>query len=613
MRKQSTIFLLLVILVVSVIGIKSLPADAAIQSFVDVPPDDPYFPYIEALYRLGYVSGCSENPLKYCPYDAMERSHSAVFVERGINSAEFIPSEPTEVVFADVALGAWYGKWIHGLWDDQFTSGCGTNPLIYCPDQLHTRAEGSVFFLRMMYGADYEPPEAKGYFADVDYGKWYGKWVDAAWGAGIAEPCATEPDLQYCADEPLTRAVAAYMMVKAKDLTPYDPGDPTPLTLGPEIVLGDGTSPDIAVDSQGNLHIVYDADSGGITYVMVNSDRMEAPISLDANGGQPRVTIDNQDNPHIAWVSSDNVYYTKRQDDGSFVEPLMLYDFPDRTEKIRIAVDQRDNRAFVMYEHVGEKESSDPEISWVFFYTMIDNSGPIPVAGPRVHPPTDRTYDFVEQSGGAAFDDQGTVHYAWRDWGGRGGGERGLHYQTMTTSGQYSADLVLNGSVSDFVDLALDSADNVHIITTTAWSIDGLLYATNRGGSWSTVSHYAELFAKADDGSELFDPDLNVPAITYDSNKGLVYMAFTGGENYIHHSYQYIKSYVAYVDLNGNFSEAMMLHDEDRGSGGKYNGVRIAPATNKGVFAVIPVLREGVSSGWEIVLLSVGGAVVGSP
>jgi hypothetical protein len=47
---------------------------------------------------------------------------------------------------------------------------------------------------------------------------WYAKWVDAAYEAGIAEPCAVEPSLRFCPEEPLTRAVAAYMMVQAKRL-----------------------------------------------------------------------------------------------------------------------------------------------------------------------------------------------------------------------------------------------------------------------------------------------------------------------------------------------------------------------------------------------------------
>ena len=187
-------------------------------TFADVPRDHPYYDYIEALYQAGYTAGCSTGPLKYCPERTMKRAESAVYVERGIHGSEYDPVDPIEVVFADLALDSWYADWTHGLWVDGYTAGCGINPLTYCPDQEHTRAEASVFYLRMMYGVDYEPPEAKRYFADVGEGLWYERWVDAAYDAGIAELCATEPELQYCPDEPLTRAVAAYMMVQVKGL-----------------------------------------------------------------------------------------------------------------------------------------------------------------------------------------------------------------------------------------------------------------------------------------------------------------------------------------------------------------------------------------------------------
>jgi hypothetical protein len=187
-------------------------------TFTDVPFDHPYYDYIEVLYQDGYVAGCNADPLMYCPERIMNRAESSVFVERGIHGAEYDPPDPTVVVFDDVALDAWYADWVHGLWDDGYTAGCGTNPLIYCPDQEHTRAEGCVFYLRMMYGADYEPGAAKGYFVDVDSEMWYAKWVDAAWEAGIAEACETEPELRFCPEEGLTRAVAAYMMVQAKEI-----------------------------------------------------------------------------------------------------------------------------------------------------------------------------------------------------------------------------------------------------------------------------------------------------------------------------------------------------------------------------------------------------------
>ncbi|OGO20697.1 MAG: hypothetical protein A2Z14_05710 [Chloroflexi bacterium RBG_16_48_8] len=93
----------------------------------------------------------------------------------------------------------------------------GTNPLIFCPTQWHKRKEAVDYFFQMMYGADYQPPEAKHYFSDVDYQNWAGKWIDAAQDAGIVEPGRTNP-LSLCPEERLKREVAAYRMYQAKGL-----------------------------------------------------------------------------------------------------------------------------------------------------------------------------------------------------------------------------------------------------------------------------------------------------------------------------------------------------------------------------------------------------------
>lgn len=200
------------------------PAFSAGPTFADVPMNHPYYRYIEALYQNGYTAGCSTDPMLYCPEQVLGRSESAVFIERGIHGSAYYPEEPAHPVFADVGLSQWYANWVDGLWLDGYTAGCGTNPLIYCPDQDHTRAEGCVFYLRMMHGADYEPPPGPGYFQDVDPSEWYANWVDACWESGIAEPCSTEP-LQFCPEGGLTRATAAYMMVQAKGI-PLTPSDP---------------------------------------------------------------------------------------------------------------------------------------------------------------------------------------------------------------------------------------------------------------------------------------------------------------------------------------------------------------------------------------------------
>ena len=188
-------------------------------TFADVPFNHLYHDEIEALYQAGYTAGCNTNPLRYCPEQTMNRGESAVFVERGIHSATYDPSAPASQVFADLPLDSWAAKWVNGLWQDQYTAGCGTNPLVYCPWQGHTRAEGCVFYLRMLNGASYEPPQpTQQTFADVPLDVWYAKWVQAAYVAGLIPACQTSPALRICPNDPLTRAMAAYMMVQAKGL-----------------------------------------------------------------------------------------------------------------------------------------------------------------------------------------------------------------------------------------------------------------------------------------------------------------------------------------------------------------------------------------------------------
>jgi hypothetical protein len=187
--------------------------------FGDVPASHWAHDYIEALYNAGYVAGCSASPRLYCPDRILNRAESAVFVERGEHGAVVDPPypAPSSATFVDVGSSYWGFGWIESLWIDGFTAGCSSSPLAFCPNQQHTRAEGSVFFLRIKNGAAYEPPPATGAFADVFPGDWYYDWAEAAYNEGILPACDTDP-LSYCPNAPLDRAWAAYMMVQAKGI-----------------------------------------------------------------------------------------------------------------------------------------------------------------------------------------------------------------------------------------------------------------------------------------------------------------------------------------------------------------------------------------------------------
>jgi len=204
----------------NLVTLLSIAEPAPTSTFVDVPPDHWAYEPIEALYEAGYIAGCSTSPLMYCPERILTRAESSVFILRGnYGSIQNPPhTPPVSPTFADVDPGYWGYGWIESLWTDGFTAGCSADPLAYCPLQENTRAEGSVFFLRIKYGADFQPTPAAGLFSDVESGAWYADWIEVAYLDGLLLACGTDP-LRICPEIPLDRAWAADIMVKAKGLS----------------------------------------------------------------------------------------------------------------------------------------------------------------------------------------------------------------------------------------------------------------------------------------------------------------------------------------------------------------------------------------------------------
>ena len=160
----------------------------------------------------------------------MSRDAASVFVDRGVKGVDYYPSEPEVQVFADVHPDVWHAKWITTLENEEYTDGCGVNEWgerIFCPYEPHTRAEATVFFLRMLHGPDYAPPLPN---IDRDYvyddvpvlaDIWYVKWIYAAHDAGLVDGCedsANRDDDLFRPEDVITRAEAACMMAGAVGL-----------------------------------------------------------------------------------------------------------------------------------------------------------------------------------------------------------------------------------------------------------------------------------------------------------------------------------------------------------------------------------------------------------
>jgi len=175
--------------------------------FGDVPTDYWAFSFIETLASSGITAGCGGG--NYCPSDPVTRAQMAVFLERGINGANYNPPAAAGNVFLDVDSGDFAAAWIEKLFSDGITSGCGGNN--YCPSSNVTRDQMAVFLLRAKYGSSYSPPAASGVFGDVPLNHWAVHWIERLAAEGITAGCGGG---NYCPDATVTRDQMAVFLVR---------------------------------------------------------------------------------------------------------------------------------------------------------------------------------------------------------------------------------------------------------------------------------------------------------------------------------------------------------------------------------------------------------------
>jgi hypothetical protein len=119
--------------------------------FADVPASHPAAGYIEQLYRDGLTKGCAQNPLRFCPDDAVRRWEAAIFLVRARHGGAFVPGAATGTVFADELPTDPTASWAEQLYRDNITQGCLQNPRRFCPMNTVTRADAAIFLQRAYY------------------------------------------------------------------------------------------------------------------------------------------------------------------------------------------------------------------------------------------------------------------------------------------------------------------------------------------------------------------------------------------------------------------------------------------------------------------------------
>lgn len=127
----------------------------------------------------------------------------------------------SQTLFADVAESYWAWSYIKSLYDAGITGGCGSLPLVYCPENTVTRSQMAVFLLRGEHGSTYVPPVAGGnIFTDVSAAYWAANWIEQLASEGITGGCGTQA---YCPDSPVSRTQMAIFLLRTKHGASYSP------------------------------------------------------------------------------------------------------------------------------------------------------------------------------------------------------------------------------------------------------------------------------------------------------------------------------------------------------------------------------------------------------
>ena len=121
------------------------PAAATESRFVDIASQEWWLPYVERLADLRVTSGCSTEPLNFCPYQPVNRGQMATFLSRAFGLLK-----TDTLSFVDIE-GNTHASSINRLAAAGVTVGCSSETSRYCPDKLVTKAQMATFLNRTIH------------------------------------------------------------------------------------------------------------------------------------------------------------------------------------------------------------------------------------------------------------------------------------------------------------------------------------------------------------------------------------------------------------------------------------------------------------------------------
>jgi len=124
-------------------------------------------------------------------------------------------------VFADVPQGYWARRWIEAVYRAGITSGCSTNPRMFCPEGLVTRDQMAVFLLLAKEGPGYVPPPCTtSPFIDISASSPFCPWIQELAERGITTGCGSG---LFCPGFPVTRDQMSVFLLATEEEPGYVP------------------------------------------------------------------------------------------------------------------------------------------------------------------------------------------------------------------------------------------------------------------------------------------------------------------------------------------------------------------------------------------------------
>jgi uncharacterized delta-60 repeat protein len=189
------------------------------NSFVDVSPNQLFYPYIETSLHNGIITGCDTT--HYCPSAKIKRQQMAKILCLSMEAS--VPgscvSSACSNIFIDVPPSNPFCSFIEALYGYGIISGCQSNPLLYCPvlevkrdtlakyiclGMLHSQADSCLI------------SNCTGIFNDVGPQNPFCSYIEALYNMGIISGCAAN---MYCPDAKVARDQLAKIIVNAFQLS----------------------------------------------------------------------------------------------------------------------------------------------------------------------------------------------------------------------------------------------------------------------------------------------------------------------------------------------------------------------------------------------------------